>query len=96
MIETTKLIHAGMVLEGGAMRGVFTAGVLDYLMKREIYCQYVVGVSAGSCNAVDYVAKQIGRTKDCIITTEKAYRSISFKNVVKNRILFDMDSSCIA
>ena len=95
MIETTKLIHAGMVLEGGAMRGVFTAGVLDYLMKREIYCQYVVGVSAGSCNAVDYVARQIGRTKECFIPDEKANRTLSVLNLLKGKDLYDMHKAFI-
>ena len=37
-----------MVLEGGATRGVFTSGVLDYLMEKDFYTSYVVGVSAGA------------------------------------------------
>ena len=41
----------GLVLEGGASRGVFTAGVLDYWMEQGITFPYVVGVSAGACNA---------------------------------------------
>ena len=40
--------HTGLVLEGGGMRGVFTAGVLDALMKNEVYFPYVVAVSAGA------------------------------------------------
>ena len=55
------MTEAGLVLEGGATRGVFTSGALDYLMEKDLYFSYVVGVSAGSCNAVDYVSKQIGR-----------------------------------
>ena len=39
----------GLVLEGGGMRGVFTCGVLDYLMDNEIWFSYGVGVSAGGC-----------------------------------------------
>ena len=42
-----------LILEGGAKRGVFTSGVLDYLMEQEYYSPHVIGVSAGSCNAVD-------------------------------------------
>ena len=57
------MTEAGLVLEGGATRGVFTSGALDYLMEKDLYFSYVVGVSAGSCNAVDYVSKQIGRTR---------------------------------
>ena len=42
----------GLVLEGGGMRGVFTSGVLDALMKYERYFPYVVAVSAGACNGL--------------------------------------------
>ena len=52
------MIKATLVLEGGANRGVFTSGVLDYLMGKELYMSNVIGVSAGACNAVDYVSKQ--------------------------------------
>ena len=65
------MINAAMVLEGGATRGVFTSGVLDYLMEKEIYLSHVIGVSAGSCNGIDYVSRQIGRTRDCMIHREK-------------------------
>ena len=44
--------HATMILEGGATRGVFTSGVLDYLMEKEFYTSHVIGVSAGSCNGI--------------------------------------------
>ena len=67
------MTEAGLVLEGGATRGVFTSGALDYLMEKDLYFSYVVGVSAGSCNAVDYVSKQIGRTRDCMIHRGKEY-----------------------
>ena len=36
--------HATMILEGGATRGVFTSGVLDYLMEKEFYTSHVIGV----------------------------------------------------
>ena len=45
------MTEAGLVLEGGATRGVFTSGALDYLMEKDLYFSYVVGVSAGSCKA---------------------------------------------
>ena len=49
---------SGMILEGGGTRGVFTAGVLDYFMEQGMYLPYVIGVSAGACNAVNYVSRQ--------------------------------------
>ena len=63
--------ETALILEGGGTRGVFTSGVLDCLMKHQIEFPYVTGVSAGACNAVDYVSGQIGRTKACVITEDK-------------------------
>lgn len=41
----------GLVLEGGGIRGVYTAGVLEYFMEKKLYFPYVIGVSAGACHA---------------------------------------------
>ena len=83
----------GLILEGGATRGVFTAGVLDYLMEKDYYFPYVVGVSAGSCNAIDYVSRQKGRTRECMIIREKQYSYLNkdLKKMIRERSLFDMD-----
>ena len=51
----------GLVLEGGAMRGMFTAGVLDTLMDEDIKIDCIVGVSAGALFGVNYFSKQKGR-----------------------------------
>ena len=84
--------NSGLILEGGATRGVFTAGVLDYLMEQEYYeFSYVAGVSAGACNAVDYVSRQPGRTKECMIHKEKHSQYINLKTAIKKKSLFDMD-----
>ena len=40
------MIKASLVLEGGATRGVFTSGALDYLMEKNVYLPHVIGVSA--------------------------------------------------
>lgn len=86
------MINATMVLEGGAVRGVFTSGVLDYLMERGTYVSHVIGVSAGSCNAVDYVSKQIGRTRDCMIVSEKEYSYHNgLRQFVREKSILDMD-----
>lgn len=86
------MINATIVLEGGATRGVFTSGALDYLMEKEVYLSHVIGVSAGSCNGVDYVSKQIGRTRDCMIHREKEYNYYyGFTKFVREKSLLDMD-----
>ncbi len=51
----------GLVLEGGSFRGVFTAGVLDYLQEQNIEFPYVNGVSSGAGNAMNFLSGQVGR-----------------------------------
>lgn len=48
----------GLVLEGGGMRGGYTAGVLDAFIDQGISFPYCIGVSAGACNALSYIAGQ--------------------------------------
>ena len=51
----------GLVLEGGAMRGMFTSGILDVFMDNGITFDFCVGVSAGAVFGCNYKSKQIGR-----------------------------------
>ena len=51
----------GLVLEGGALRGLFTAGIMDVLMEHGITFDGLVGVSAGACFGCNYKSQQIGR-----------------------------------
>ncbi len=55
-------MKTGFVLEGGAMRGMYTAGVLDVLMEHDIWLDGLVGVSAGALFGSNYKSKQIGRS----------------------------------
>lgn len=54
-------MKTGLVMEGGAMRGMFTAGVIDVLMEHGIDFDGAIGVSAGACFGCNYKSKQIGR-----------------------------------
>lgn len=51
----------GLVLEGGGMRGIYTAGVLDVFMEHGIFFDGVIGVSAGAIHGCSYVSGQKGR-----------------------------------
>lgn len=82
---------ATIILEGGANRGVFTAGVLHYLMDKDVYFSNIIGVSAGSCNGVDYAAHQKTRSRDCFIITDKKNKWIYKKRMFSNKGLMDMD-----
>lgn len=58
-MKQTKRV--GMVLEGGAMRGLFTTGVLDVLLENNIEVDGIIGVSAGALFGINYFSKQKGR-----------------------------------
>ncbi|WP_421378923.1 patatin-like phospholipase family protein [Bacillus salacetis] len=83
--------QSGLVLEGGGMRGVYTAGVLEYLLENDIEFPYVIGVSAGACIAASFLSKQKGRNKKVNIGFAGNPRYLSWRNYIKNRELFGMD-----
>ncbi|MCM3738087.1 patatin family protein [Bacillus cytotoxicus] len=85
------LENTGLVLEGGGMRGVYTAGVLEYFMENDLHFPYVIGVSAGACNAASYLSRQKERNKTVNIEYVTHPRYLSYKNFWKKRQLFDMD-----
>ncbi|MFA6808218.1 MAG: patatin family protein [Eubacteriales bacterium] len=83
--------NIGLVLEGGGMRGVFTSGVLDYFMEKDLYFPYVIAVSAGANNAVSYLARQQKRNRSVFIDFVKDPRYMDFKNVFRGKSIFGMD-----
>ena len=56
------MYQAGLVLEGGGMRGIYTAGVLDFFMEKEIWLSDCYGVSAGAGHLCNYLSGQRGRS----------------------------------
>ncbi len=54
----------GIVMEGGASRTIFSAGVTDVLMDENIYPDYFIGVSAGAAYGASYISKQRGRNEE--------------------------------
>jgi predicted patatin/cPLA2 family phospholipase len=81
----------GLVLEGGGMRGVYTAGILEFFLEKALYFPYVIGVSAGACNAISYIAKQKGRNKRVNIEFIRDSRYLSYRNLWKEKSMFGMD-----
>ena len=54
-------MKTGLILEGGGMRGIFTAGVLDFFLEKDLEFSECLAVSAGACHACSFLAKQKGR-----------------------------------
>ncbi|MEF9876517.1 MAG: patatin family protein [Gordonibacter sp.] len=71
---------ANLVLEGGAMRGQFTAGVLDYFMENRLFCERVIGVSAGALCGYNYVAGDLGRSCYLNVKYSDDWRYLSMRS----------------
>ena len=56
-----EMIKAGLILEGGGMRGAYTAGILDFFMEKGLWFDHSYGVSAGACHLCSYISRQPGR-----------------------------------
>ena len=81
----------GLVLEGGGMRGMFTAGVMDVMMEQGIEYDGAVGVSAGAVFGCNYKSRQIGRTIRYNLRFCKDPRYCSVRSLVKTGDLFGTD-----
>lgn len=86
-----QMPQVSLVLEGGARRGLFTSGVLDYFMEHGLYLPYVTGSSAGACNANSYISRQIGRMSECSIPKDKTEDFLNVRSILRKRTILDMD-----
>ena len=89
--KRSQYMKTGLVLEGGAMRGMFTAGVLDVLMEHGLTTDGTIGVSAGAVFGCNFKSHQIGRvirynTEYC---NDKRYAS--FRNLLRTGNLYSED-----
>lgn len=59
--------ETGIMIEGGAMRSIFAAGILDFLLEKKIEVPNVIAVSAGAYAGMNYVSGQKGRAVEAVI-----------------------------
>ena len=83
--------HTGLVLEGGGMRAIFTVGVLDCFMDRELWFPYTIGVSAGASNGISYASRQRGRSRFSNIDLLEKYNYIGLKHFLRGKGYIDME-----
>ena len=72
-------VDATLVLEGGAFRGLYTAGVLDCLLDNNISINKAIGISAGGLNGTNYLAGCRGRTAYCVLKNRYNKRYVGLK-----------------
>lgn len=73
----------GLVLEGGGLRALFTAGVTDVMMENQIEFDGLIGVSAGATFGCNYKSKQIGRALRYNIAYKDDPRYMSWRSLLK-------------
>ena len=80
-----------LLLEGGAMRGLFTAGVLDALMEKDFYFPKTMGISAGSLQGLSYVSHQPGRSARVNTTFASDKRYMGLRHLIHGGSYFNFD-----
>ena len=81
-------LPVGLVLEGGGMRGAFTAGVLDFFLDHDLQFDCCLGVSAGACHACSFLSGQRGRAIAVAVDYLDDWRYCSLKSLRKTGDLF--------
>lgn len=80
-----------LILEGGTLRPIFSAGVMDALLDNNITFPYCIGVSAGITNGVSYISKQKGRNIEVVTKYRNDNRYLSYRNFLRCKSIFGLD-----
>ena len=86
-------MKTGLVLEGGALRAIFSSGVCDGLLEGNVMADYVIGVSAGIAYGVSYVSKQPRRNLEVVTRYAPDRRYMGLRNLADkdNRSYFGLE-----
>lgn len=85
------MYEAGLILEGGGMKGIYTAGVLDFFLDKGIVFSSIYGVSAGACHMCSYLSGQRGRARDVCVDYLDTRRYCSLESLMTTGDLFNVD-----
>ncbi len=88
MSENKKV---GIILEGGAMRSMFSAGILDFFLDQGLEIPNILAVSAGAYAGMNYVSGQRGRVIDAVIKPLKEEKYLGVGTFLRKGTFFDMD-----
>jgi len=87
------MYQAGLVLEGGGMKGVYTAGVLDFFLDKGIEFSNIYGVSAGACHMCSYVSKQRRRALEVNIDYLDTGKYMGVKSLLTTGDIFNVQTA---
>lgn len=80
-----------LILEGGTLRPIFSAGVMDALLDQEVMFPYCIGVSAGISNGLSYISKQKRRNLEVLEKYRNDHRYMGLRNFLRHRSFFGLD-----
>ena len=89
--EEVKKNRTHLVLEGGGMKGVYTAGVLDFLLEQNLDFDTIYGVSAGACVGASFVSKQLTRGYHSLVDYINDPACASKRSLTKTGNYFNKD-----
>ncbi|MGE4214375.1 MAG: patatin family protein [Anaerotignaceae bacterium] len=91
LLGVIKMTDAALILEGGGMRGVYTAGVLDFFLDKKIEFPVCYAVSAGACHGSSFLAKQRKRAFNVNVDYLKDKRYAGIYSLIKTGDFFGVD-----
>src|SRR5688572_10684101 len=87
-----RVSKAAIVVEGGAMRGIFAAGVLDVFLEESFSpFDFAIGSSAGACNLASHLAGQHGRNRRCYLTQMRRREFVDMRRFLRGGHWLDID-----
>lgn len=84
-------MSVGLVLEGGGMRGAYTSGVLEMMMRENLHFDYIAGVSAGALTAMSFISRQPRRNYDIFVKYVSDPRYLGVSHLRKEGSIFNFD-----
>lgn len=84
-------MKVGIIDVGGGLRDIFGTGIFDYLIDKNIFIDFLVGISAGSGNVITYMSKQSRRNYKSYMYFSKRKEYMSLSNFIKNRNYVDVE-----
>ncbi len=86
-----RMNNIALVLEGGGLRGMFSAGVFEAFLQKDLFFPYITAVSAGACNILSYMSSQPLRTRQIIQKYVTDPRYFGLRNLLKQGSIFGFD-----
>ncbi|MCI6583734.1 MAG: patatin family protein [Mobiluncus porci] len=86
-----NVFDTALVLEGGGMRGSYTAGAINALLESEVYLDYVCGISSGAANLVNYIARLPKRSRQSSVDIAEDRFFAGKRSLLTGHGVFNLD-----